>query len=78
MFVSECLSDRLFFQRAAHSWTVHPAAMTTAQPLCHTDGVTAEGWGTGGGQNGMNEESRHVNLNLNVWREKVENSVCKI
>lgn len=50
MFVSEFLSDRLFFQRAVHSWTVHPAAMTTAQPLCHTDGVTAEGGGDRGAE----------------------------
>lgn len=50
MFVSECVSDRLFFQRAVNCWTVHPAAMTTAQPLCHTDGVTAEGGGAEGNE----------------------------
>lgn len=50
MFVRE--SDRLFFQQAAHSWTVHPAAITTPQPLCHSDVATAEG----GGGEGVEEE----------------------
>lgn len=45
MFVRE--SDRLFFQQAAHSWTVHPAAITTPQPLCHSDVSTAEEGGEG-------------------------------
>lgn len=54
MFVRE--SDRLFFQQAAHSWTVHPAAITTPQPLCHSDVATAEeGWGGGGERGGGGE-----------------------
>lgn len=56
MFVRE--SDRLFFQQAAHSWTVHPAAITTPQPLCHSDVATAEEGGSvgaGGGRRARSE-----------------------
>lgn len=32
------LSDRLSFS-PAHSWAVQPAAITTPQPLCHSNAV---------------------------------------